>query len=86
MATIATVQSATKGTRNKEIVRRNGVILKTKAFATKTNARTWARRIGNDAEAIEALDHDGALRSRPATSPATPPEQSSYRRAHLYRS
>jgi|GEM_PF-2339753 hypothetical protein len=79
MAAIAKVQSATKGTRNKEIVRRNGVILKTKAFATKTNARTWARRIENDAE---ALDNDGALRSRPAT----PPEQSSYRRAHLYRS
>lgn len=83
MAAIAKVQSAAKGTRNKEIVRRNGVILKTKAFATKTNARTWARRIGNDAE---ALDNDGALRSRPATSPATASEQSSYRQAHLYRS
>ena len=86
MAAIAKVQSATKGTRNKEIVRRNGVILKTKAFATKTNARTWARGIENDAAAIEALDHGGTLRSRPATSPATASEQSSYRQAHLYRS
>jgi integrase len=60
MATIAKVQSATKGVRYKAIVRRNGVILKTKTFATKTNARTWARRIENDAEAIEALDREGA--------------------------
>ena len=59
MATISKTQRAQSVT-YRAIVKRNGVVVKTKCFKTKTAARMWAKRIESDAEFMEALGEKGA--------------------------
>lgn len=59
MATITKLQRSS-GVRFKAIIRKGGRVLKTKTFATKTAARTWARRIEGDDDLVRALGSPGA--------------------------
>ena len=59
MPTIAKVPRI-RGYAWKAIVKRDGLILKTKTFKTKTAARAWARRIEADSEMMDALGEVGA--------------------------
>lgn len=59
MATISKTQRAQSVT-YRAIVKRNGVVVKTKCFKTRTAARLWAKRVESDAELIEALGEKGA--------------------------
>lgn len=55
MATIANLPNG----KFKAIIRKDGRILKTKTFQKKSNARTWAKRIEADQEALYALGLTG---------------------------
>jgi len=59
MPTIAKVPTKS-GVRWKAIIKRQGRILTTKTFRTKTNAREWAKRIESDLELVRALGLPGA--------------------------
>ena len=59
MATISKVPRA-NGVSYRAIVKRNGVVLTTKCFKTRTAARQWAKRVESDAEFIEASGEPGS--------------------------
>ncbi|MBA1444792.1 MAG: tyrosine-type recombinase/integrase [Chromatiales bacterium] len=59
MATIARIKTS-NGFKYKAILRKKGRLLKTKTFTRKADARTWAKRLEADFEAMDALGAKGA--------------------------
>ena len=61
MATILTLTSPRTGKKSyKAVLKRNGHILKTRTFKTKTLARAWIQRVEGDRDLLDAFGSDGA--------------------------